>query len=64
MQYGGIPPYVQTRDYVVKVTKFYRRYRTIADPLEASLAPPEPPPLTLVVPAAAAGPATIVTSPP
>lgn len=67
MQYGGIPPYAQTRDYVVKVTKFYRRYRTIADPLEASLAPPEPPPLTLVVPAdpaRAAGPATIVTSPP
>jgi hypothetical protein len=65
VQYGGIPPYVQTRDYVVKVTKFYRRYKTIADPLEASLAPPEPPPLTLVVPAGVApGPATIVTSPP
>ncbi len=66
VQYGGIPPYVQTRDYVVKVTKFYRRYRTIADPLEASLAPPEPPALTLVVPAVAGGPApaTIVTSPP
>ena len=48
IQHGGIPPYAQTRDYVVKVTKFYRRYRTIADPLEASLAPPEPPPLTLV----------------
>ena len=67
VQYGGIPPYVQTRDYVVKVTKFYRRYKTIADPLEASLAPPEPPPLTLVVPAGAAAPAgaaTIVTSPP
>lgn len=40
IQYGGIPPYAQTRDYVVKVTKFYRRYRTIADPLEASMAPP------------------------
>jgi soluble lytic murein transglycosylase-like protein len=47
MQYGGIPPYAQTRDYVVKVTKFYRRYRTIADPLEASLAPPEPPPMVM-----------------
>jgi hypothetical protein len=64
MQYGGIPPYVQTRDYVVKVTKFYRRYKTIPDPLEASLAPPEPPPLTLVMPAGPTGPATIVTSPP
>ena len=64
VQYGGIPPYVQTRDYVVKVTKFYRRYRTIADPLEASLAPPEPPALTLVVPASPAAAATIVTSPP
>jgi soluble lytic murein transglycosylase-like protein len=48
MQHGGIPPYAQTRDYVVKVTKFYRRYRTIADPLEASLAPPEPPPAIIV----------------
>jgi soluble lytic murein transglycosylase-like protein len=53
MQYGGIPPYAQTRDYVVKVTKFYRRYRTITDPLEASLAPPEPPPLVMVAPPAA-----------
>ena len=42
VQYGGIPPYAQTRDYVVKVTKFYRRYRTILDPLEASLAPADP----------------------
>lgn len=41
IQHRGIPPYAQTRDYVVKVTKFYRRYRTIADPVEASLAPPE-----------------------
>ena len=38
IQYGGIPPYTQTRDYVVKVTRFYRRYRTIADVVEASLA--------------------------
>jgi soluble lytic murein transglycosylase-like protein len=42
IQHGGIPPYAQTRDYVVKVTKFYRRYRTIADVVEASLASPEP----------------------
>lgn len=55
VQYGGIPPYAQTRDYVVKVTKFYRRYRTILDPLEASLAPPEPPPLMFAAPSTAPG---------
>jgi soluble lytic murein transglycosylase-like protein len=38
MRYGGIPPYAQTRDYVVKVTGFYRRYRTIPDTVDASLA--------------------------
>ena len=54
VQYGGIPPYAQTRDYVVKVTKFYRRYRTILDPLEASLAPPDPPPLMFAAPAGGA----------
>ena len=55
VQHGGIPPYAQTGDYVVKVTKFYRRYRTISDPVEASLAPPEPPPATVsLVPANAA----------
>jgi len=53
VQYGGIPPYAQTRDYVVKVTKFYRRYRSILDPLEASLAPPDPPPLMFAAPAGA-----------
>lgn len=42
IQHGGIPPYAQTRDYVVKVNKFYRRYRTITDAVEASLAPPDP----------------------
>lgn len=42
IQHGGIPPYAQTRDYVVKVNKFYRRYRALVDPIEASLAPPEP----------------------
>jgi soluble lytic murein transglycosylase-like protein len=63
MQYGGIPPYAQTRDYVVKVTKFYRRYRTIADPLEASLAPPEPAALVMVTPAPPAPAATIVNAP-
>jgi soluble lytic murein transglycosylase-like protein len=34
---GGIPQIAETRDYVVKVTRFYRRYRTIADTLEASV---------------------------
>jgi len=43
VQYGGIPPYAQTKDYVVKVTQFYRRYRTIPDVLDASLRPPAPP---------------------
>ena len=38
IRHGGIPPYAQTRDYVVKVTKYYRRYRTVGDVTEASLA--------------------------
>jgi soluble lytic murein transglycosylase-like protein len=37
MRFGGIPPYQQTRDYVVKVVAFYRRYRTIPDVLAASV---------------------------
>ncbi len=37
MRYGGIPPYQQTRDYVVRVVQFYRRYRTTRDVVEASL---------------------------
>ncbi|HEY2368176.1 MAG TPA: transglycosylase SLT domain-containing protein [Polyangiaceae bacterium] len=36
MRHGGIPPFEQTRNYVVKVTNFYRRYRTMPDVLEAS----------------------------
>jgi hypothetical protein len=36
MTHGGIPPYAQTRDYVVKVSRYYRRYRTIPDVVEAS----------------------------
>jgi soluble lytic murein transglycosylase-like protein len=36
IRFGGIPPYAQTRDYVVNVTRFYRRYRSIADVVEAS----------------------------
>jgi soluble lytic murein transglycosylase-like protein len=38
IRFGGIPPFNQTRDYVVNVTKFYRRYRTTPDVIEASLA--------------------------
>jgi soluble lytic murein transglycosylase-like protein len=38
MRAGGIPAIPETRDYVVKVTKFYRRYRTIPDVVEASIA--------------------------
>jgi soluble lytic murein transglycosylase-like protein len=38
MRSGGIPQIAETRDYVVKVTRFYRRYRTIPDVTEASLA--------------------------
>lgn len=37
MRFGGIPPYAETRDYVVCVTKFYRRYRSIPDAIEASI---------------------------
>jgi soluble lytic murein transglycosylase-like protein len=50
MVHGGIPPFAQTRDYVVKVTKFYRRYRSIPDVVDASLAPAEPPPIIVVAP--------------
>jgi soluble lytic murein transglycosylase-like protein len=34
---GGIPAIPETQDYVVKVTHYYRRYRTIPEPLEASM---------------------------
>ncbi len=37
MRFGGIPPYAQTRDYVANVTRFYRRYRSMLDVVEASL---------------------------
>jgi soluble lytic murein transglycosylase-like protein len=36
MRFGGIPPYAQTRDYVVRVVAFYRRYRITPDIVEAS----------------------------
>jgi soluble lytic murein transglycosylase-like protein len=37
IRFGGIPPFSQTRDYVVNVTKYYRRYRSIPDIVEARL---------------------------
>jgi soluble lytic murein transglycosylase-like protein len=37
IRFGGIPPFEQTRQYVVSVTKYYRRYRSIPDVVEASV---------------------------
>ncbi|MGD0676132.1 MAG: lytic transglycosylase domain-containing protein [Polyangiaceae bacterium] len=37
IRFGGIPPFAQTRDYVVNVTKFYKRYRATPDVVDASL---------------------------
>lgn len=42
IQHRGIPPYTQTRNYVVKVTHYYRSYRSTGDVVEASLARPSP----------------------
>jgi soluble lytic murein transglycosylase-like protein len=39
MKYGGIPPYAETRDYVVRVTDFYHRFRSTGDPTAAPPAP-------------------------
>lgn len=41
IRHGGIPPYAQTRNYVTKVTGYYRRYRTMNDVVEASLGRPD-----------------------
>jgi soluble lytic murein transglycosylase-like protein len=38
MRHGGVPPYEQTRDYVAKVMRFYRRYQTMPDVALASVA--------------------------
>ncbi|MGO8999332.1 MAG: lytic transglycosylase domain-containing protein [Polyangiaceae bacterium] len=38
IRFGGVPPYAQTRNYVVKVTQYYHRYRTMLDVVEASQA--------------------------
>jgi len=39
MRAGGVPPIQQTRDYVAKVTQYYRRYRSLGDVIEASVGP-------------------------
>jgi soluble lytic murein transglycosylase-like protein len=36
MNHGGIPPYPETREYVTRVNRFYRRYRTMPDVAAAS----------------------------
>jgi len=38
VRFAGIPPYEETQQYVVRVLSFYRRYRTLGDPLLASTA--------------------------
>ncbi len=38
VRHGGIPPYDETEDYVVKVLTYYRRYRESRDPVAASSA--------------------------
>ncbi len=37
IKYGGIPPYEETQNYVVKVLSYYHRYRSMPDPTNASL---------------------------
>ncbi len=36
IRYGGIPPYEETQNYVLKVLQYYHRYRTIKDVVVAS----------------------------
>ena len=37
MRHGGIPPYEETQNYVLKVLSYYHRYRTINDVVLASM---------------------------
>jgi soluble lytic murein transglycosylase-like protein len=36
VRFAGIPPYDETQQYVIRVLTYYRRYRTIGDPVLAS----------------------------
>jgi len=36
VRYAGIPPFDETQGYVTRVLAFYRRYRTLGDPVLAS----------------------------
>lgn len=36
IRYGGIPPYAETQGYVLRVLRYYHRYRTMTDPAAAS----------------------------
>ncbi|MBI4953691.1 MAG: lytic transglycosylase domain-containing protein [Myxococcales bacterium] len=38
-RYGGIPPYEETQDYVLRVLHYYHRYRTVPDVMAASSSP-------------------------
>jgi soluble lytic murein transglycosylase-like protein len=39
MRHGGIPPYAETQEYVVRVLGNYRRFRSTPDPVEAGAGP-------------------------
>ena len=41
MRAGGIPNIPETQNYVVQVKGWYRRYRSVPDPTEASVGSPE-----------------------
>ena len=38
VRFAGIPPYEETQGYVTRVLSYYRRYRTLGDPVLASSA--------------------------